>query len=153
MRIYKSVSELTGRTPLMELKNIEDEHRLCARVLDVTERVKDRERAEYQANNDYLTGLYNRLRFERDIKAELDGISDNKKGALIYLDLDDFKQINDTLGHQYGDVLLQNIATALMQIEPISDSCYRLGGDEFVIIIKPEYYAEMQDIKIGRAHV
>ena len=90
--------------------------------------------------------MYNRLRFERDIKAELDGISDNKKGALIYLDLDDFKQINDTLGHQYGDVLLQNIATALMQIEPISDSCYRLGGDEFVIIIKPEYYAEMQDI-------
>lgn len=128
------------------IKWIQGEQVLMCSVLDVTERVKDRERAEYQANNDYLTGLYNRLRFERDIKAELDGIGDNNKGALIYLDLDDFKQINDTLGHQYGDVLLQNIATALMQIEPISDSCYRLGGDEFVIIIKPEYYAEMQDI-------
>ena len=125
---------------------IQGEQVLMCSVLDVTERVKDRERAEYQANNDYLTGLYNRLKFERDLKAELDGANGNKKGALIYLDLDDFKQINDTLGHQYGDVLLQNIATALMQIEPISDSCYRLGGDEFVIIIKPDHYAKMHDI-------
>ena len=125
---------------------IQGEQVLMCSVLDVTERVKDRERAEYQANNDYLTGLYNRLKFERDLKAELDGANSNKKGTLIYLDLDDFKQINDTLGHHYGDVLLQNIATALMQIEPISDSCYRLGGDEFVIIIKPDHYADMQDI-------
>lgn len=119
---------------------IQGEQVLMCSVLDVTERVKDRERAEYQANNDYLTGLYNRLKFERDLKAELDGFDSGAKGMLIYLDLDDFKQINDTFGHQYGDVLLQNIAGALMQIEPIADSCYRLGGDEFVIIIKSVYY-------------
>ena len=64
----------------------------------------------------------------------------------MYLDLDDFKHINDSLEHQYGDVLLQDISKAISRIEGITNSCYRMGGDEFVIIVPPESYGRMDKI-------
>ena len=60
---------------------------------------------------------------------------DRTQGAIMYLDLDDFKHINDSLGHQYGDVLLQDISKAVSRIEGISNSCYRMGGDEFLALV------------------
>ena len=56
------------------------------------------------------------------------------------MDLDDFKHINDGLGHQYGDVLLKGISHNLQRISGIESTCYRMGGDEFVILVPPEYY-------------
>lgn len=108
---------------------------LCT-TYDITDKKKYQKKIEQQANNDFLTGLFNRMRCEHDLekyihRAELTG----KDGALIYIDLDDFKHINDGLGHQYGDVLLKSISHNLLRIPGIENTCYRMGGDEFIVIV------------------
>ncbi len=119
---------------------------LCA-IYEITEKKIYQKRIEQQAYTDFLTGLYNRLCCERDlVKYIEEAKKDNSKGMLMYLDLDDFKKINDGLGHQYGDVLLQDISTAIKSIEGVQNSCYRMGGDEFVIIVPPENYNKLEVI-------
>ena len=82
---------------------------------------------------------------ERDLARQIDQAKKiGGKGALLYLDLDDFKHINDGLGHQYGDVLLKSISHALKRINGIENTCYRMGGDEFVIIIPPDSYPGLE---------
>ena len=104
-------------------------------------------RIEQQAYTDFLTGLYNRMCCERDLARQIDQAKKiGGKGALLYLDLDDFKHINDGLGHQYGDVLLKSISHALKRINGIENTCYRMGGDEFVIIIPPDSYPRFGNI-------
>ena len=113
---------------------------LCA-IYDITEKKVYQRKIEQQAYTDFLTGLYNRMCCERDLATQIDKAKkENKTGALLYLDLDDFKHINDGLGHQYGDVLLKAISHSLQRIEGIQTTCYRMGGDEFVIIVPPEQY-------------
>ena len=108
---------------------------LCS-IVDITDKKLYQQKIEQQANNDFLTGLYNRMSCERDLARYIDEAkSSNSKGALLYLDLDDFKHINDGLGHQYGDVLLKAISHCLSRIDGVENSCYRMGGDEFIIII------------------
>ncbi|MBQ7614228.1 MAG: EAL domain-containing protein [Butyrivibrio sp.] len=119
---------------------------LCA-IYDVTEKKLYQKRIEQQAYTDFLTGLFNRMCCEKDLAKYVDEA--NRKGghgALMYLDLDDFKHINDSLGHQYGDVLLQDISKAISRIEGITGSCYRMGGDEFVIIVPPDSFYRMDKI-------
>ncbi len=119
---------------------------LCA-IYDITEKKLYQKRIEQQAYTDFLTGLYNRMCCEKDLVNYVEEAKrTNQQGALMYLDLDDFKHINDSLGHQYGDVLLQDISRALGRIEGISDSCYRMGGDEFVIIVPPKSYHRINKI-------
>ena len=145
--IYDNNSGLWFDVDFTEMDWVGGEHVLMGTVLDITQKVKERQRVEYQANNDYLTGLFNRMKCERDLRDEIDKtVNDDKKGVLIYLDLDDFKQVNDGLGHQYGDVLLQEISAGLRSIEAISRNCYRMGGDEFVIIVKHEAFNEINAI-------
>lgn len=116
-------------------------------VFDITQKKKIMERIQFQAENDYLTGLYNRMKCEADIKALLQEVEDtNEKAAVMFLDLDDFKHINDGLGHQYGDVLLQEIAMGLQNIPGLKGNCYRMGGDEFVILLVPEVYADKEQV-------
>ena len=113
---------------------------LCA-LYDVTEKKVYQRKIEQQAYTDFLTGLYNRMCCERDLARIVDDAEHNgKKGSLLYLDLDDFKHINDGLGHQYGDVLLKAISHSIQRVDGIQNTCYRMGGDEFVIIIPPESY-------------
>lgn len=120
--------------------------RLCA-LYDVTEKKLYQKKIEQQAYTDFLTGLYNRMCCERDLAKYVDEARRRqKKGALLYLDLDDFKHINEGLGHQYGDVLLKSISHSLQRIEGIRSTCYRMGGDEFVIIIPPGDYDRFEDI-------
>ena len=115
---------------------------LCT-VYDVTDKKLYQQKIEKQANNDFLTGLFNRMRCEQDLKMYIRTAKEQKtEGALLYIDLDDFKHINDGLGHQNGDLLLRSIAKSIHGIEGINNTCYRMGGDEFVIIIPPEYYTE-----------
>ncbi|MCR5657374.1 MAG: EAL domain-containing protein [Butyrivibrio sp.] len=122
---------------------------LCA-LYEITEKKIYQKRIEQQAYTDFLTGLYNRLCCERDLVAYVEKAKNtNSKGMLMYLDLDDFKKINDGLGHQYGDVLLQDISTAIKSIDGVQDSCYRMGGDEFVIIVPPENYHKLDSILEG----
>ncbi len=119
---------------------------LCA-AYDVTDKKTYQRRIEQQACTDFLTGLYNRMCCERDLAIHVDSARRNNiKGALLYLDLDDFKHINDGLGHQYGDVLLKAISHSLQRIDGIQNTCYRMGGDEFVIIIPPESYPQFENI-------
>lgn len=110
-------------------------------LYDITDKKLYQKKIEQQAYTDFLTGLYNRMCCERDLARFIDLAKQNKqKGVLLYLDLDDFKHINDGLGHQYGDVLLQSISHGLMEIEGVEETCYRMGGDEFVIIVPPKNY-------------
>lgn len=129
------ISWVDGRTVL-----------LCT-IYDVTDKKLYQQKIEKQANNDFLTGLYNRMRCEQDLERyirqtrELGG-----EGALLYIDLDDFKHINDGLGHQYGDVLLKNISDSLKRIPGVENNCYRMGGDEFIIILAHHQFAMLQQI-------
>lgn len=113
---------------------------LCS-LYDITDRKIYQRKIEQQANTDFLTGLYNRMCCEKNLAIQIDEAKrTGKKGCLMYLDLDDFKHINDGLGHQYGDVLLKAISHSLQRIKGIEHNCYRMGGDEFVIVVSPEYY-------------
>ncbi len=102
---------------------------------DITDRKSMENKLKSLAFYDQLTGLPNREQFERIIKDKIDRTKDAKKRfALLYLDLDDFKKVNDTFGHFYGDKLLKNVAMELQKT--IKDErVARLSGDEFGIII------------------
>ncbi len=119
---------------------------LCV-CYDVTEKRNYQKKIEQQANNDFLTGLYNRMRCERDLKKYLEEMKKNGKcGSMFYMDLDNFKNINDALGHQYGDILLQELSSRLRAIPEIANTCYRMGGDEFIILLPEKHYAEKNRI-------
>lgn len=90
-----------------------------------------------QANQDALTGLLNRQAFERELRQLCTNCQrDNTKSALLFIDLDRFKQVNDTEGHKAGDRLLLVIARRLQQSLRPSDTIARLGGDEFAVLLQ-----------------
>lgn len=90
----------------------------------------------FQASHDALTGLYNRHEFERRLKGALEDIKETGRHfALCYLDLDQFKVVNDTCGHMAGDELLRQLSTELQNQVRESDVIARLGGDEFGVLL------------------
>lgn len=92
---------------------------------------------EHQASHDSLTGLLNRREFETRLQSALDNAHGGcGNGALIYLDLDQFKIVNDTCGHAAGDALLQQLALAYRAAVREGDAIARLGGDEFALVIE-----------------
>jgi diguanylate cyclase (GGDEF)-like protein len=114
-----------------------------SRLIDANQRLKveiaDREesqaRSQYLAYHDSLTGLGNRLLFKEQLEEALKDISITPHPlAVLFLDLDGFKAVNDTLGHSIGDLLLKSVATKLRDILPRTDRIARLGGDEFAIL-------------------
>ncbi len=103
---------------------------------DNTERRLAEQNVFYLANHDPLTGLANRARFlERLHEALLHADRDGSGCAVLLLDLDRFKAINDTLGHHAGDLLLKQVAQRLLSCVRETDTVARLGGDEFVLIL------------------
>jgi len=103
---------------------------------DITHRKEDEERVWRQANYDVLTGLPNRALFlDRLSQAVRQSRREGKKFALMFLDLDGFKRVNDTLGHAAGDILLQQTAARLTECMRSSDTVARLAGDEFTCIL------------------
>jgi diguanylate cyclase (GGDEF)-like protein/PAS domain S-box-containing protein len=92
----------------------------------------------YQASHDTLTGLINRREFENRLATALDKISDNSEDthALLYVDLDQFKVVNDTFGHTAGDALLGQLSESIQTKIRSSDVLARLGGDEFGILLE-----------------
>ncbi len=94
------------------------------------------------ANHDSLTNLYNRRYFQQEFESMLARTRRyGRSGAILYLDLDQFKTVNDLSGHQYGDRMLQQVATRLRESLRESDVLARLGGDEFALLI-PESHAQ-----------
>jgi diguanylate cyclase (GGDEF)-like protein/PAS domain S-box-containing protein len=104
---------------------------------DITEALHLSEKLSYQASHDPLTGLINRHEFERRLAHCLDvARARNTDNALCYVDLDQFKVINDTLGHTAGDELLCQVTRLLTEHVRKHDSVGRMGGDEFVLLIE-----------------
>jgi len=103
---------------------------------DITKRKQAEERVEFLAFYDALTGLPNRTLFQDRLTTSLASARRQKeKVALLFLDLDKFKDINDSLGHQVGDLLLQGVAERLKKWGREQDTVARLGGDEFLITL------------------
>ncbi|TFH42115.1 MAG: diguanylate cyclase [Lysobacterales bacterium] len=104
---------------------------------DVTGSHRMSRQLAHQASHDSLTGLVNRREFEQRLSRVLDAArSDNGKHALCYLDLDQFKVVNDTCGHTAGDQLLQQVSDLLRTQVRSRDTLARLGGDEFGVTIE-----------------
>ena len=104
--------------------------------VNITEDIKKQQKIEFLAYHDPLTGLVNRtfLKMELDTLAKINS-RENKKLALVFIDLDNFKFINDTFGHEAGDTLLIQISARLQSLVRQSDIVSRIGGDEFVIVL------------------
>lgn len=116
-------------------------------VFDITSIKHYQEKIEHQACTDFLTGLYNRKQCEIDLQQEIRMANVKKMtGALMYLDLDDFKNINDGLGHRIGDKLLVEVSKALDSAVGLNNKCYRVGGDEFIVLISPEDFDKLEEI-------
>ncbi len=103
-------------------------------VDDVTERRNANEKIAHLAHYDALTDLPNRVLFREQIERELQSALTGEQFALLYIDIDEFKGINDSLGHHVGDELLKAVATRIRNCISQSDLVARLGGDEFAVI-------------------
>ena len=101
---------------------------------DITERRQSEAKISHMALHDALTGLPNRLFFRERMEAQLSLLARDQKIAVHCLDLDRFKSVNDTLGHPFGDILLQQVSERLMGCLRDGDYIARLGGDEFAIL-------------------
>ena len=107
-------------------------------VTDITERRNHQEDMEFLAQHDMLTGLPNRLLFSQHLQEAIQLAKDGARQlAVLFIDLDRFKNINDTLGHRAGDQLLQVVAQRLKQDMPANCRLYRQGGDEFIVLMNP----------------
>jgi diguanylate cyclase (GGDEF)-like protein len=104
-------------------------------LLDVTKTHLASEELRFNATHDILTGLSNRSAFLDTLQERLNSVKKREATALLYLDLDGFKAINDTLGHDCGDELLRKVAIRLQESIAAEDLCARLGGDEFTIVV------------------
>ncbi|MFH1034601.1 MAG: EAL domain-containing protein [Pseudomonadota bacterium] len=115
---------------------------------DITEIKRSEEQISFQAYHDALTGLPNRLLFKDRLNMALAHAHRQKDGlALLFLDLDNFKNINDSLGHAMGDMLLQAVSSRLVRWVRDEDTVARLGGDEFIMLLvgthTPDYAVQV----------
>ncbi|PXW24855.1 EAL domain-containing protein [Paraburkholderia caballeronis] len=110
-------------------------HYICT-VIDITDRKKSEARIRFLAEHDVLTELPNRARFTKRVGAVMEHARETgQRFAVLFIDLDCFKDINDSLGHHVGDGLLQSISRRLLQAVRSGDTVSRLGGDEFTVLL------------------
>ncbi|WP_304623507.1 diguanylate cyclase, partial [Raoultella sp. 18098] len=106
-------------------------------AIDITDRKRYEERIRFLAHHDVLTELPNRSLCVQRLQAGLDQAAlSGERLAVLFIDLDRFKEVNDTLGHAAGDLLLQRVAQRLLECVRASDTVARLGGDEFVVLVE-----------------
>lgn len=111
---------------------------------DITALKEYEQKLEFLAYHDQLTGLRNRLSLKERVE-ELNESDNEIKYALLFVDVDNFKYINDTMGHSFGDKLLINISERLIDIQKNYSVVYRVGGDEFIILV--EHYNKKDEIE------
>lgn len=105
--------------------------------MDITEQVKSKEVIHHLAHYDALTNLPNRrLLIDRLKQALINSSQSGKRGALLFIDIDNFKSLNDTLGHQLGDLILQEVAKRLTVCIPQGATVSHIGSDEFIVILE-----------------
>lgn len=114
---------------------------LIFQIQDITDKKLVEEKLQYDATHDVLTGLPNRKCFMMRLETALEKTSENPyyKVSILFIDLDRFKYVNDSLGHQIGDELLIGIANRLRDCVRPADLVARLGGDEFTILVQGKY--------------
>ena len=127
-------------------------HALCGISTDISERKEVEEHMQHMAQYDALTHLPNRALFEDRLRLALAVAQRNgTRLALMFIDLDKFKPVNDTYGHGVGDLLLKDVALRIQECLRESDTAARVGGDEFVVLlptVETEYDAEVVGAKI-----
>jgi diguanylate cyclase (GGDEF)-like protein len=119
----------------LQAANVASSARIVVTHVDITERVRDQRALVWQAAHDDLTDLPNRSALLQSIAGALSGGADGEV-ALLVLDLDAFKTINDSLGHELGDALLRQVGTRLAEQVRPGDVVGRLGGDQFLVIAR-----------------
>lgn len=114
---------------------------LIFQLQDITDRKSAEQKLQHEATHDVLTGLPNRLYFMNKLTAALDRTRsvEGYKASVLFIDLDRFKYVNDSLGHVIGDQLLRCIAERLGECMRPADTVARLGGDEFTILVEGKY--------------
>lgn len=119
---------------------VDDEHGhpyVIAQAVDISVRKQNEVELLRLATQDHLTGVHNRLVFERALNRALTAANRySRTGAVLFIDLDEFKAVNDTFGHKAGDTVLRQVATLVRDILREGDLLARLGGDEFVAILE-----------------
>lgn len=118
---------------------------------DITQIKEKEERLEYMAHYDQLTGLANRMLFHDRLASSMRRVE--RRGgscAVLYIDLDGFKPVNDLLGHEVGDVVLKNVGDKIAQVVRGEDTAARIGGDEFVIICNDMQQVEKATVLAAR---
>lgn len=126
--------------------NSKQQSNLTVCLDNITERRESQEQLKYLAMHDSLTGLYNRHFFETTLaQLTADSVRNNRQHALVYLDLDHFKVINDTFGHQKGDDVLREMSHLLSKRIRGADVLCRLGGDEFAILLRDIHSTEAHE--------
>jgi len=140
--VATSIKNSDGTTSKMEfIRDITDQKKAQENLL------QEKEKLAYQAHHDSLTGLPNRILFNDRLTIALQNAKRSKtKIALLFIDLDHFKEINDSLGHDVGDKILKTVTKRLQETLRNKDTLARLGGDEFTIIL--EDLIEVQDASI-----
>ena len=124
----------------LSITAIKDKHNTTthyiAQFLDISDLKKAQERAEHQADHDFLTGLANRKQLTQRLYEEfLKARRHDFLHAFLFIDLDNFKKVNDNYGHKVGDLLLQEVTLALKSMVREEDLIARMSGDEFAILI------------------
>lgn len=126
---------------------------VSTQVTTAIERKQAEEGLRHMAHHDALTGLPNRVLFyDRLDMALRRARRDNEYLALLYLDLDNLKTVNDTLGHEIGDRLLREVASRLLECTRASDTVARMGGDEFTVLLTNVSDSGSAGVVIGKIH-
>lgn len=110
--------------------------RMAGSITDISERKKSEDAVEYLAYHDPLTSLANRTALNNKLRAVLAAPAGGPRGAVVFIDLDNFKVINDTFGHSYGDRLLIEVSRMLQRIDGGRHFIARVGGDEFFVLLE-----------------
>lgn len=131
----KNIHELNGRTIMMQHHPMKDGGWVTTHE-DITEQRQHEERIRHLARHDALTQLPNRVQFLEEMAASEPGLSRGEHIAVLCIDLDHFKSVNDTLGHSLGDKLLQQVSARLWGATRENDLLARLGGDEFALLLR-----------------
>lgn len=121
-------------------EDFEHNNEVMGMLIDITDKKNDTEKIQHLAFHDALTQLPNRQKFQTNLNALIKrGLKENKFGAVLFLDMDRFKVLNDALGHHFGDQLLLNIAQRLREFDNDFNVIARFGGDEFVLASECEF--------------
>jgi diguanylate cyclase (GGDEF)-like protein len=151
LQLQRQKEELAMLNRDLQLQQVEDLKRINAALqIEIVERRQAEARAQELATMDPLTGLMNRRSLSERLEHAIARAARHKEGlALLFLDMDKFKSINDTLGHDAGDELLLQVADRISNAVRGSDMVARLGGDEFVVLMEslPSYTAAAEVAK------